>query len=118
MRISIKKLANSFWTEENPRQDAWYPRLNYNDTTASNNYQNSTWWLKNGNYLRLKQASLGYTVNTPNLSKAGISSLYFYLTGQNLLTFSGFKLWDPELGSNAASYPLNRMVMLGVRVQF
>ncbi|WP_299103179.1 TonB-dependent receptor [uncultured Alistipes sp.] len=106
------------WTEENPRQDAWYPRLNYNDTTASNNYQNSTWWLKNGNYLRLKQASLGYTVNTPNLSKAGISSLYFYLTGQNLLTFSGFKLWDPELGSNAASYPLNRMVMLGVRVQF
>ena len=106
------------WTEENPRQDAWYPRLNYNDTTSSNNFLNSTHWMKDGSYIRLKQASLGYTLNTPKLSKAGISHLYFYLTGQNLLTFSKFKVWDPELGSNAASYPLNRMVMLGVRVQF
>ena len=106
------------WTEENPRQDAWYPRLSYNDSTTSNNYLNSTHWMKSGNYLRLKQASLGYTLNTPKLSKAGISYLYFYLTGQNLLTFSKFKLWDPELGSNAASYPLNRTITLGVRVQF
>ena len=106
------------WTEENPRQDAWYPRLSYNDTTASNNYLNSTHWMKSGNYVRLKQASLGYTLTTPKLSKAGISYLYFYLSGQNLLTFSNFKLWDPELGSNAASYPLNRTVTLGVRVQF
>lgn len=106
------------WTEENPRQDAWYPRMSYNATVTDNNYVNSTRWLKDGSYVRLKQASLGYTLETKGLEKTGISYLYFYLSGQNLLTFSKFKLWDPELGSNASKYPLTRMVTLGIRVQF
>ena len=106
------------WTEENPRQDAWYPRLAIGETTDTNNYRNSTHWMKDGSYVRLKQAALGYTITTPKLTKAGISHLYVYLSGQNLLTFSKFKVWDPELGSNAASYPLNRTVTLGIRAQF
>lgn len=106
------------WTEENPRQDAYYPRLSYSNTLSDNNYVNSTRWLKNGNYLRLKQASLGYTLSTQGLSKAGISYLYFYVSGQNLFTFSDFKLWDPELGSNAAKYPLSRLTTVGIRLQF
>lgn len=106
------------WTEDNPRADAWYPRMTANASTSDNNYVNSTHWLKNGNYLRLKQASLGYTLENKRLMDKGIEYLYFYLSGQNLLTFSKFKLWDPELGSNGAKYPLSRMVTLGMRVSF
>ncbi|MDB0717259.1 TonB-dependent receptor [Bacteroides xylanisolvens] len=106
------------WTEDNPRADAWYPRMTMGASTSDNNYVNSTHWLKNGNYLRLKQASLGYTLENKTLTAKGIDYLYFYLSGQNLLTFSKFKLWDPELGSNGAKYPLSRMVTLGMRVAF
>lgn len=106
------------WTPENPRADAWYPRMTINNSTGDNNYVNSTHWLKDGSYLRLKQASLGYTLENKVLTNKGIEYLYFYLSGQNLLTFSKFKLWDPELGSNGAKYPLSRMVTLGMRVSF
>lgn len=106
------------WTADNPRADAWYPRMTANATTNDNNYVNSTHWLKDGSYLRLKQVSLGYTLENKKLMDKGIEYLYFYLSGQNLLTFSKFKLWDPELGSNGAKYPLSRMVTLGMRVSF
>ena len=113
---NILSVVNDRWTEENPRQDAAYPRLsiaNQND----NNYQSSTWWLKDGSYCRLKQASLGYTLPT-NVGNGKVSDLYFYLSGQNLLTFSKFKLWDPELGPNGAKYPLARTITLGIRAEF
>ncbi len=105
------------WTEENPRQDAYYPRLSL-ASLSDNNYLGSTHWLKDGSYIRLKQASLGYTFSSERLKKAGFSVLYLYLSGQNLLTFSKFKLWDPELGSNGAKYPITRMATFGIRAQF
>lgn len=106
------------WTEENPRQDAYYPRLSYNNKLEDNNYKASTRWLKDGSYIRLKQASVGYTLNHSSIKKVGLSYLYFYVSGQNLLTFSKFKLWDPELGSNGAKYPMSKMVTFGIRAQF
>ncbi len=105
------------WTEENPRQDAYYPRLSL-ASVSDNNYIGSTHWLKDGSYVRLKQASLGYSFTSERLKTAGVSALYLYLSGQNLLTFSKFKLWDPELGSNGAKYPINRMATIGIRAQF
>lgn len=106
------------WTEENPNPNAWYPRLTHGATLNDNNYVNSTHWLKNGNYLRLKQATLGYTLENEWLQDKGISYLYFYISGQNLFTISKFDLWDPELGSNATNYPLTKMYTLGMRFQF
>ena len=105
------------WTPANPRQNAYYPRLTMG-SLSDNNYLSSTRWLKNGDYLRLKQSSIGYTLSSATLKKGGLSSLYFYLSGQNLLTFSKFKLWDPEMGSNGAKYPITRMVTCGIRAQF
>lgn len=105
------------WTVDNPRQNAAYPRL----TVASlldNNYLASSRWLKDGSYLRLKQVSLGYTISSDKMKRTGIGSLYVYVAGQNLLTFSQFKLWDPELGSNGAKYPITRMGTVGVRALF
>ena len=106
------------WTEENPNPNAWYPRLTHGATLNDNNYVNSTHWLKNGNYLRLKQATLGYTLENEWLQDNGLSLLYFYISGQNLFTISKFDLWDPELGSNATNYPLTKMYTLGMRFQF
>ncbi|MFU1856196.1 TonB-dependent receptor [Sphingobacterium sp. NGMCC 1.201703] len=105
------------WTAENPRQDAYYPRLTM-ASGSDNNYINSTHWLKDGSYIRMKQASVGYNIKAKGLDKLGFTSLYVYSSGQNLLTFSKFKIWDPELGSNGAKYPLNRMITFGVRAQF
>ncbi|WP_083251938.1 TonB-dependent receptor [Pedobacter steynii] len=105
------------WTAENPRQDAYYPRLGISNQN-SNNYQPSTWWSKDGSFVRLKQATLGYKFSDAFLTKSGIKSVYFYLTGQNLFTFSKFKLWDPELGANASGYPPLRTFALGLKVSF
>ncbi|MEO6229537.1 MAG: TonB-dependent receptor [Ferruginibacter sp.] len=120
----------SRWTKENPSQHVDYPRLSITNT-SDNNYLGSTWWLKDGSYMRLKQATMGYTFKFGGTKKArmanadnssvkasGISSLQFYLSGTNLLTFSKFKLWDPELGSNGAQYPYARTITVGVRAQF
>jgi TonB-linked SusC/RagA family outer membrane protein len=105
------------WTTENPSQNVDYPRLGIANQN-SNNYQPSTWWSKDASFVRLKQATLGYRFSDAFLTKSGIKSVYFYLTGQNLLTFSKFKLWDPELGANAAGYPPLRTFALGLKVSF
>jgi TonB-linked SusC/RagA family outer membrane protein len=106
------------WTVNNPSQHVDYPRLNIGASPTSNNYSNSTWWLKDGAYTRLKQASIGYTLSNARWKAAGIGSLYLYLAGTNLLTFSKFKLWDPELGSDGAGYPPVRTVVAGIRANF
>lgn len=105
------------WTPDDPRQDATYPRLTI-ASTQDNNYINSSRWLKDGSYIRLKQASVGYNLASARMKKAGFNSLYVYVSGQNLLTFSKFKAWDPELGSNGAKYPITRMGTFGIRAMF
>lgn len=105
------------WTADNPRQDAYYPRLTITNQT-DNNYQDGDWWLKDGSFMRLKQASVGYALITPEMNRKGISSLQVYAQGTNLLTFSKFKLWDPELGSNGANYPFARTITVGMRANF
>ncbi|UYQ92120.1 TonB-dependent receptor [Chitinophaga horti] len=109
--------VKSRWTEDNPSQNVDYPRLTQTNTT-DNNYVNSTWWLKDGSFMRLKQASIGYMIVTPQMKKKGITSLHLYAAGTNLLTFSKFKLWDPELGNVGARYPYSKTVTVGLRAQF
>lgn len=118
-QLQANVLSNvlSRWTTDNPRQNVDYPRLNFG-TPTSNNYVNSTWWLKSGSYIRLKQASIGYTIYNAGTKKTGLASLYVYGAGTNLLTFSKFKLWDVELGSAGATYPPVRTLVIGLRAQF
>ncbi|WP_142686465.1 TonB-dependent receptor [Chitinophaga polysaccharea] len=105
------------WTTENPSQDVHYPRLtiaNIND----NNYLNSSWWIRDGSFMRLKQATFSYSFITPDMKRKGISNLQVYTTATNMLTFTKFKLWDPELGISGSRYPFPKTVTLGVRAQF
>ncbi|MGQ7867840.1 SusC/RagA family TonB-linked outer membrane protein [Sunxiuqinia sp. sy24] len=109
--------ADDHWSEDNRNIYAAWPRLS--DQVVENNQQLSTWFLKNGAFLRLKSVELGYTVPQLNLiSKTGISSMRFYLSGTNLLTFSSFKLWDIEMGGNGLGYPIQKVFNLGVNVNF
>ena len=81
----MKFIADDYWSESNPNPNAAYPRLT-RDTNA-NNTVNSSYWLRNGAFLKLKNAEIGYT----------FKMFRAYLNGSNLLTFSPFKHWDPEM---------------------
>lgn len=98
---------------ENP--NASYPRLSYGEN--KNNQQESTYWLRDGSYLRLKTLEVGYTLQKSIVNKARLNNLRVFFIGSNLLTFSSFKMWDPEMGSsNGAKYPLTRTLTLGLSV--
>lgn len=95
--------------------NAKYPRLSYG--WNSNNYRSSTFWLRNGAYLRLKTVELGYTIPKKLVNKIRINNVRVFCVGTNLLTFSSFDLWDPEMQStNGAAYPLPKSVTLGLTV--
>lgn len=117
-RGNLLKEITSRWTPENPSNDVLYPRLTYGSDNM--NYQNSTWWIKNGAFLRLQTLELNYNFSAkPWLSKLGISNLNIYAIGYNLLTFSEFKMWDVELGDGrGAQYPLLKTYNLGLRCSF
>ncbi len=101
---------------ENP--NASYPRLDYVQNYESrNNYRASTFWMREGSYLRLKNIDLGYTLPKKWVNKAHLSSVRIYVQGANLVTWSSFKLWDPEMSSsNGEAYPITKSVTMGIQV--
>lgn len=109
--------ADDHWSEDNRDLYAQWPRLS--DQVVDNNNRPSTWYLKNGAFLRLKSIELGYTLEDKTLKRqTSIKSMRFYLSGTNLLTVSAFKLWDVEMGGNGLGYPIQRVFNLGVNVNF
>jgi TonB-linked SusC/RagA family outer membrane protein len=106
------------WTPGNPRQDAFYPRLSYGE--KNQNYANyNSHWLMSGRFLRLKTLDFGYTIPKGALSRFGVQNMRVYFLGYNLLTFSPFKMFDPELGNGSGTrYPNIKTYSLGVNVGF
>lgn len=98
---------------ENP--NASYPRLSFGDNI--NNFRESTFWLKNGQYLRLKTLDIGYTLPKHFTNRIKTNSIRIFLVGSNLLTWSKFKLWDPELATpRGEDYPLPKSFTFGINV--
>jgi TonB-linked SusC/RagA family outer membrane protein len=115
---NIFAVAKDRWTEENPNPNAMYPRLTHGSEN-SNNTQASSWWVRDVSFIRLKTFEIGYTLPKKLFSSIGVRDARLYMTGVNLLTFSKFKLWDPELNtSNGARYPNVRTISLGINVSF
>ena len=107
VRGVMKFIANDYWSEDNPNPHAAYPRLTR--TTNANNEAGSSFWLRNGSFLKLKNAEIGYT----------FKMFRAYLSGSNLLTFSPFKHWDPEMGGGSGmQYPTQRVFNLGIQFTF
>ena len=105
------------WTEQNPRPDAFYPRLSIG--TINMNYEKSTWWLKNTSYLRLKNVELSYTLPDRWMKHIRLENARIFIQGVNLLTFSPFDIWDVELGDGrGAAYPNISSASLGLSFNF
>ena len=99
-------IADDYWSESNPNPNAKYPRLGLTSSQTANNTVASTYWMRNGNFIRFKTLELGYKFKYGRV----------YLNGDNIAVFSPFKLWDPELSWNA--YPLQRTFNIGVQLNF
>ena len=112
----LKVYADNHWSEDNRNVYALWPRLSA--TPIANNLVGSTWYLRNGAFLRLKTIELGYTLPNKIAEKASLAKCRFYVSGNNLLTFSAFKLWDPEMGGNGIGYPIQKVFNAGLQVSF
>ena len=112
----LQVIADDHWSLSNQDPKAFWPRLT--DELRPNNTQTSTWWMRDGAFLRLKQLELGYTIPEDASKKIGITNARIYVTGTNLFAFSGFKLWDPEQAGNAFGYPIQKVFNLGVQLGF
>lgn len=106
-RNVLQFVADDYWSETNQNINAKYPRL----TKYNNNHNNQTsdFWLRNAAFLKLKNAEIGYS----------FKNMRIYISGTNLLTFSPFKYWDPEMGGGKGlSYPTQRVYNIGFQMTF
>ncbi|WP_343702588.1 TonB-dependent receptor [Chitinophaga sp.] len=110
-----------YWTPENP--NAAYPRLTSAPTV--NNSQTSSFWMGDASYLRLKSATLAYTIPSAIMKKIRMQSIRVFLSGQNIFTWTKLINYDPEIGPNDSwipngswGYPNQRVFSVGANVTF
>lgn len=112
---TLRYLVEGAWTPEHT--DAKYPRLTA--TYNANDAWTSSWWIRDGSYLRLKNMQLAYDLPQKFLQHTPLGGLRVFLAGTNLFTISAFKYIDPENpGINNGYYPQQRTVSLGVKATF
>lgn len=110
---------NGRWTAENPTN--LYPRIQGAGTTQASSY-----YVEDGSYLRLKNIVMGYNTSKKMAQKMGINSLRFYVSADNVLTFTKYSGYDPEVsfwnplltGLDYTSYPRSRVVTVGMNLKF
>lgn len=112
----LQPIADDHWSEDNPNPYAFWPRLS--TEYVDSNMQRSTWWLRNGSFLRLKRVDIGYNFDGGTVKKVGLRGARVYFSGVNLLMFSKFKLWDTEMGGNGLGYPIQSTYTLGLTLDF
>jgi len=114
---TLQEVIDQRWTPENTA-NAKRTKLTATYGNA-NNYTNSTLWVRDASYLRLKNAEIGYTFSNGFLKRSGIKSARFYVSGQNLITWDKLKIVDPEQeASNNFKYPQLIVFNAGFNVQF
>lgn len=118
----LREYYDNRWTPQTP--DAKYPAVTPGNN--ANNFQNSSLYLRDASYLRLKNAEIAYTIPNRLIKKYHIGSLRIFLNGTNLLTFDHLKYMDPESNSGTNNgdysvlgyYPLQRALNLGLQINF
>lgn len=109
---TASRLALDSWTESN--QNASYPRLS--TVNFANNYRTSTFWKRNGNYLRLRNLRIGYQLPESATKAMSLKGMEVYFNATNLFTISGMKgCGDPEIG-NLTNYPIMRTFNIGIKL--
>ncbi len=113
-------MVDNFWTPSNTNAD--FPRLGFSN--QGRNYQNSTYWVNKGDFAKLRNMQIGYTLPQNALSSLGINRFRIYVSGENLLYISKVKDIDPEFAQgsgfawNNNNYPTNRQFLLGFNITF
>ncbi|THU40179.1 TonB-dependent receptor [Niastella caeni] len=110
----LKVISDDYWSEDNQNPYAFWPRLS--PWRVEPNLQRSTWWMRNGNFLRLKSVDMGYNIR--KIKSVGIEGGRVYLSATNLFVISNFKLWDVEMGGNGLGYPVQSVYSLGLELNF
>lgn len=112
----LQAFADDHWSEDNQNLYALYPRLGVSSQAIENNLQRSTWWMRDGSFLRLKTAEIGYALPKKWLERIGLKYCRLYVNGLNLFNITKFDLWDPELGGNGFNYPIQKAYNLGINI--
>jgi TonB-linked SusC/RagA family outer membrane protein len=110
----IQAFADSYWSENNQNPYALWPRLSW--LYVENNDKPSTWFMQDASFIRLKSVELGYTLPVKVLDKLRLKNLRIYFSGTNLLCWSGFKLWEPEMAGKGLGYPIQRVLNVGLNI--
>ena len=107
----LQRIADNHWSEDNRNLYALWPRLS--TVAVGSNNQRSTWWMRDGSFLRLKNIDFGYNFN---MLKQKRSAARIYFSATNLFVLSKFQIWDPEMGGNGLGYPVQSVYNLGISV--
>ncbi|MFT4094102.1 MAG: TonB-dependent receptor [Niabella sp.] len=111
----LKAYADSHWSEDNQDIYALWPRLS--NAHVANNEEKNSWFMRDGSFLRLKQAEIGYTFQKVKLGNMD-HKFRVYVNGSNLFLWSRFKLWDVEMAGNGLGYPTQRVFNIGLLANF
>jgi TonB-linked SusC/RagA family outer membrane protein len=107
--------ANILGLKPNENPNASYPRLTYG--VNGNNDEDSTFWMRDGKYIRLKNVDIGYSLPKRIANKVYLSNLRIFVSAANLYTWAPFNMWDPESAQpRGEDYPLTRSVTLGISI--
>lgn len=114
-----QEVVESRWTENNPSQDVFFPRMTIDGKTNSSSAQNS-WWYRNGAFLRFKNLEMGYVLSDLNLSKLKLRQARIYLAGQNIALWDHVGVFDPEMGNSGSgsAYPLPSIWSVGLELTY
>lgn len=107
------------WTPENPNPNADYPRLELISNQGTPNTLESSFWLPDASYVRLKNIQLGYSLPNALLQSWNIQRIRVYITAENLYTWNKYRRgWDPEINTNGAFYPIFANYTFGLNLTF
>jgi hypothetical protein len=115
------RVVQDYWTPENPVTNQ--TRLGLGD--FNDNDRISTWWIEDASFLRVRNLQIGYSLPGSIIDRIGISGARIFIGGENLLTFTNYSGYDPEISSTSAfgaiddgTYPVPRFYQGGLSVSF
>jgi TonB-linked SusC/RagA family outer membrane protein len=112
----ISEVKGNYFSAENPDVNALYPRMTSNEN--ANNYRISSFWHRNCDYIRLKNAEIGYTLSPKLVRRAGINKARVFVNAANLVTWSDITTFDPEIPDGTGNYPQQKVLNIGLNFTF
>ena len=113
----LADVIDNHWVASNPDRHYEYPRMS--SQVNPNNQASSTFWVRSGNYLRLKTFELGYNFPKQWLKSIGIDKARVFVNGINLFTWDKLKIFDPEIADGGTgTYPQQKVINAGINFSF